>query len=228
MITIATKVNAAASGVFPTPLCLNTCCPRKADARTCREDEVPECQREREDRSSNQAGFRQRHHDRRNVRHGLAPRSLDASRNEGHPLEGRLDRHDHERKPQIRVHDDEAEPRWIRMTRRPPGAAGSRVRPRRARASRSTVEDPLLGQDLPPREGAHEVARPQRHQHRQVEERLHSRRRVPRHVVRERESEQGTRRVTAAAIAQYGTRCRGSRATRAAVCRERERARSAR
>ena len=159
MITSGTVANAAANGTL---LAMPTFCvdhvadevrARSADERGG--DEVAERQREGEDRARREARQDQRHEDRAKRAPAARPeigRGLDVG--VGHAFDRRPHRQDHERQPDVAEHDPH----------RPVGVAD--VHRAEAHVAERPVDDPVLGEYQPPRVHAHEVARPERDQHR--------------------------------------------------------------
>ncbi len=126
-------------------------------------DEVAERQREGEDRAGREARQDQRHEDRAKRAPAAGSeigRGLDVG--VGHAFDRRPHRQDHEWQPDVAEHDPH----------RPVGVAD--VHRAKADVPEHRVEDPVFREYQPPRVYAHEVARPERDQHRHEQGALQS------------------------------------------------------
>ena len=179
MIPSGTSESAAASGRSGTPNRDRISVADELGRRhQARRDVVTERQREREDRAGDEGRDDQRQ-DHPPERRQPAPAEIRRRLEEGvrDPLQARVDRQDHVRKPEIREDHPEAD--------HPLAQPGSPEPHRRE----EPVEDPVLGQDQSPRIGLDEVTRPERHHDRHDHQAADPRRRDAGHVIGDREGE---------------------------------------
>ena len=132
---------------------------------------------------------------RRKVCAGVAPRSAEASISErGTRSSAATIGQHHEREPHVEKDEEGAEVRGGQRR-----AADHRQRehgleqPAEAEPLGEPGHDALLGEDELPRVDAHEIARPERQHHPEVEQRLQPEARAAHHEVGEREGEHGRR-----------------------------------